>query len=200
LRAGLQCSRTEPRLLQANPPAMRSPAAAGSSFPVPKPAGDRVESATLGGAVGCSVRRSFPRLLRPRSKGAAPARKKHRKVGTIGRPGCFTIIEKQPVDGESPVARNRIEAFRDPFRDDHEAQDAFQATFLILVRKAGSLWIRDSLGPWLHRVACRVAVRARIGADRRRAVERQAAEAATRSTTRPPQPQDAEDARNPMRN
>src|SRR5262249_10698093 len=77
-------------------------------------------------------------------------------------------------------------ACRDILGDDHEAQDAFQATFLILVRKAGSLWVRDSIGPWLHRVACRVAVRARIGADRRRAVERQAVEAAARLTARSP--------------
>src|SRR5262249_21369492 len=50
--------------------------------------------------------------------------------------------------------------------DEHEAEDAFQATFLVLVRKTGSLWVRDSLGPWLHRVARRAAVRARVTADR----------------------------------
>ena len=44
--------------------------------------------------------------------------------------------------------------------DEHEAQDAFQATFLVLLRKGGTLWVRDSLGPWLHRVACRAAGRA----------------------------------------
>ena len=37
--------------------------------------------------------------------------------------------------------------------DPHDAQDAFQATFLILFQKAGRLWVRDSLGPWLHQVA-----------------------------------------------
>ena len=39
-------------------------------------------------------------------------------------------------------------------RHEHETEDAFQATFLVLVRKADSLWVRDSLGPWLYRVAC----------------------------------------------
>ncbi len=67
----------------------------------------------------------------------------------------------------------------------HDPQDAFQATFLILVRRGGSLWVRDSLGPWLHRVACRVAVRARQGEARRRAAEREAAESSGRSA-RPP--------------
>src|SRR5215475_15101665 len=33
-------------------------------------------------------------------------------------------------------------------RDEHEAEDAFQATFLVLVKKARSLWVQDSLGPW----------------------------------------------------
>ena len=54
--------------------------------------------------------------------------------------------------------------------------DAFQATFLVLARKGGSLWVRDSLGPWLHRVACRAATRARAGAARRRALELRLAE------------------------
>ncbi len=47
-------------------------------------------------------------------------------------------------------------------RDEHEAEDAFQATFLVLAIKGRSLWVRDSLGPWLHRVACRIAVRTRL--------------------------------------
>jgi DNA-directed RNA polymerase specialized sigma24 family protein len=39
--------------------------------------------------------------------------------------------------------------------DSHAAEDAFQATFLILVRKAGSIRRRDSLGPWLYGLARR---------------------------------------------
>ena len=57
----------------------------------------------------------------------------------------------------------------------HDTQDAFQATFLILVQKARSLWIRDSLGPWLHQVAIRTASCARAAATRRRRHERRVA-------------------------
>ena len=61
---------------------------------------------------------------------------------------------------------------RDVLRDPHDAEDAFQATFLILARKAGSLWVGDSLAAWLHRVARRVAVEANRRKARRRAVEK----------------------------
>ncbi|HEY7308607.1 MAG TPA: sigma-70 family RNA polymerase sigma factor [Gemmataceae bacterium] len=51
--------------------------------------------------------------------------------------------------------------------DAHEAEDAFQATFLILARKAGTIRRHQSLASWLYRVAYHVAVRARAGAVRR---------------------------------
>ena len=56
------------------------------------------------------------------------------------------------------------------------AEDAFQATFLVLVRKARSLWVRDSLGPWLHQVACRTASCLRTTVIRRRKHEQRCAE------------------------
>jgi RNA polymerase sigma factor (sigma-70 family) len=52
------------------------------------------------------------------------------------------------------------------------SEDAFQATFLILARKAGSIRDPDRLGPWLHGVAHRVALRSRADRARRQARER----------------------------
>ncbi len=60
--------------------------------------------------------------------------------------------------------------------DPHAAEDAFQATFLILVRKAGSIRRRETLGPWLYGVARRVAVRAKVAVRRRQQQEERGAE------------------------
>ncbi len=54
-------------------------------------------------------------------------------------------------------------------RDPNDVDDAFQATFLVLVRKAGSLRSRELLGNWLYGVAFRVANRARVVGARRAA-------------------------------
>src|SRR5262245_4751159 len=61
---------------------------------------------------------------------------------------------------------------RGVLRHHQDAEDAFQATFLALVRKAGSIAQRESLGGWLHKVAYRVALGARSSAAKRAAHER----------------------------
>ena len=60
--------------------------------------------------------------------------------------------------------------------DRHTAEDAFQATFLILARKAGAINQRDLLGHWLHGVALRTAREARMRNHRRRRRECPSAE------------------------
>jgi RNA polymerase sigma factor (sigma-70 family) len=55
--------------------------------------------------------------------------------------------------------------------DHHDAEDAFQATFLVLVRKASSIRPRSHVGPWLYGVACRTALQSRSAIARRRRAE-----------------------------
>lgn len=64
---------------------------------------------------------------------------------------------------------------RDILRDWHEAEDASQATFIVLARKAGSIRKRDSVMSWLFGVACRVAAQAKAKAARRRRHEERCA-------------------------
>ena len=50
----------------------------------------------------------------------------------------------------------------------HDAEDAFQAAFQVLARKAGAVGWQDSVGGWLFRVASRLALKMRASAGRRR--------------------------------
>ncbi len=63
-------------------------------------------------------------------------------------------------------------------RHAQDAEDAFQATFLTLVRKAGSIGKRDSVGSWLYKVAYRIALQARQTAAARVAREQRVARTA----------------------
>ncbi len=56
-------------------------------------------------------------------------------------------------------------------RDHHDAEDAFQATFLVLARRATSIVPREKLGNWLYGVARQTALKARAVRARRRGRE-----------------------------
>ena len=60
-------------------------------------------------------------------------------------------------------------------RHEADAEDAFQATFLVLVRKAVSIWPRGQVGNWLYGVAHNTALKAKAANERRRAKEKEAA-------------------------
>jgi RNA polymerase sigma factor (sigma-70 family) len=70
-----------------------------------------------------------------------------------------------------------------------DAEDAFQATFIILASKAGSVRKRESVGSWLFGVAYRTACEARGARSRRQARERQVEEM-PHPTTAPAESQD----------
>src|SRR6185369_1665735 len=58
-------------------------------------------------------------------------------------------------------------------RSHHDAEDAFQATFLVLVRKASTIVPREMVGNWLYGVAHQTALKARATRTRRQTREKQ---------------------------
>jgi RNA polymerase sigma factor (sigma-70 family) len=66
-------------------------------------------------------------------------------------------------------------ALRRVLRSHQDAEDVFQATFLLLARKAASIRKRESVGSWLHGVAHRLALKAREQGFRRQIHEKRAA-------------------------
>ena len=102
------------------------------------------------------------------------------KFATLRDEGAFAAI----VDRHGPMVLGTCRAI---LRNSNDAEDAFQATFLVLARRAGALRLRgDSLGGYLHRVAHRAAGRQAAEDARRRTLERRAAvEAAPRPASEP---------------
>jgi RNA polymerase sigma factor (sigma-70 family) len=63
---------------------------------------------------------------------------------------------------------------RSVLRQRQDAEDAFQATFVVLASRADSIRRRDGLASWLHGVARRVALKARAAGTRRKVLEAKA--------------------------
>ncbi len=84
---------------------------------------------------------------------------------------AFTAL----VDRHGPMV---MQVCRRILGDRHDAEDAAQATFLVLARQARIIRRGDSVASWLYGTAARVAGQARRDAARRRARERRGAEAA----------------------
>ena len=89
----------------------------------------------------------------------------------IDRPSASTVHSQASPDDSAELAFAALVKRHGPMvlrvcrvalGDEHDAQDAFQAVFLVLVQKARLLRVQDSLGPWLHAVALRVSTHARV--------------------------------------
>jgi RNA polymerase sigma factor (sigma-70 family) len=80
-------------------------------------------------------------------------------------PDAFRVL----IDRHGPMV---LAVCRGVLREQHDAEDAFQSTFLALARRAGTIKQCETIGPWLHRVAFRTARQARRKAYRDRARER----------------------------
>jgi RNA polymerase sigma factor (sigma-70 family) len=87
---------------------------------------------------------------------------------------CF--IERREESAFAALLRRHgpmvLGVCRRVLRDVHDAEDAFQATFLVLVRKAASVRPREAVGNWLYGVAYRTALEARAKIARRHAREK----------------------------
>src|SRR5262249_23907846 len=88
--------------------------------------------------------------------------------------GCF-IATRDEASFAALVRRHGpmvLGVCRRVLHDFHAAEDAFQATFLVLACKAASVAKRESVGCWLYGTAYRTAMEARTMTARRRARER----------------------------
>ncbi len=82
---------------------------------------------------------------------------------TLDRDATAELAFRELLDRHAPMVMG---VCRQIVRRSQDVDDAFQATFLVLVRKARSIQVRESLGPWLYKVAYRTAQRARVSASR----------------------------------
>jgi RNA polymerase sigma factor (sigma-70 family) len=74
------------------------------------------------------------------------------------------LTKRDPAAFETLVWRHGtmvLNTCRRLLRDEQDVEDAFQATYLLFLRKAGTIRTGDRVAGWLHRVAWRVALRAR---------------------------------------
>ena len=108
---------------------------------------------------------------------AAPGRQQAGDATLIDPWGSNTLFGRDEASFERLVLRHGpmvLRVCRDILGDHAAADDAFQATFLVLFRRVQSIRDRDAVGRWLYEVACRVSRRARAVASKRRAQERRA--------------------------
>jgi RNA polymerase sigma factor (sigma-70 family) len=95
------------------------------------------------------------------------------------------LVQRDEVAFETLVRRHGamvLGVCRRILKNAADAEDAFQATFLVLVRKAATISKRQTVGGWLYGVAYKTALKARAANNQRRTKERQAADMAQRQS------------------
>src|SRR5262245_19515069 len=133
--------------------------------------------------IGCSIRAESARRTRPMSKTipdvvCMPGDVERLRLWLMLSDAQLLdlfVLQRNEAAFEALLHRHGPLVFgvcRRILRDVQDAEDAFQATFLVLARKAPSITHRSRLSNWLYGVALRVAARARKNACRRRVIER----------------------------
>ena len=115
-------------------------------------------------------------------KGSAVVNQMRRRIGaeTVAGLPEWQLVERFATTGDESAFEAIVARFgpmilgvcRRVLSDEADVDDAFQATFFVLVRKSRTLGRSVALGHWLYGVAYRVALRARADARRRRSRER----------------------------
>jgi RNA polymerase sigma factor (sigma-70 family) len=103
-------------------------------------------------------------------------------AGTASGPTDGQLLQRYLLDGSEAAFAALVDRHGSMVRgvcrrvlgNCHDADDACQAAFLILLRQAGKIVHRESVGSWLHGVAYRTALKARAAAVRRRRLESKA--------------------------
>ncbi len=113
------------------------------------------------GAVHSTLLQFLRRIIPAPDAGAAMDEQLLHRFATTGDESAFAAL----VQRHGPLV---LGVCRRALSDPRDAEDAFQATFLVLVRKAGVIRRPELLGKWLYGVANRVAAKARVRAARRR--------------------------------
>ncbi len=115
------------------------------------------------------VERQVCELLQAPERGALTDRQLLERFARLGDQFAFGEL----VDRHGAMV---LGVCRSVVRDAHDAEDVFQATWLVTARKASAVSWTDHVGAWLHQVAYRLALKARAQAARRRDKERQVRE------------------------
>lgn len=117
-----------------------------------------------------------------------------RRLGSTGgasRPSDARLLERFSRDHDETAFADLVRRYapmvlnvcRSVLHHEQDAEDALQATFIVLARRASSIRKRDALAGWLYEVAHRVAGRAQASAARRREQERKATPMASADST-----------------